>query len=65
LDTSLSGDSLWLALALLLVVEGMLPFISPQGWRRLFAQLLQMQDSQIRFFGLCSILLGLLLVWLL
>ena len=59
------GDSLWLALALVLVIEGLMPFVSPTGWRRMFTQLLQMQDGQIRFFGLCSMLLGLLLLWLL
>jgi uncharacterized protein YjeT (DUF2065 family) len=58
-------DSLWLALALVLVFEGLLPFVSPTGWRRVFTQILQMQDGQIRFFGLCSVLIGLLLVWLL
>ena len=53
------GHSLWLALALLLVVEGLLPFLSPTFWRRMFEQVLKMTDGQIRFFGLCSVLLGL------
>jgi hypothetical protein len=60
----LDGDTLWLAFALVLIIEGLLPFISPQGWRKLFLQLLNMQDGQIRFFALCSILSGLLLIWL-
>jgi len=59
----LSADSLWLALALVLVIEGLLPFVSPAGWRRMFSQLLQMQDGQIRFFGLLSILAGLVTIW--
>jgi hypothetical protein len=46
------------------VIEGLLPFLSPGGWRRLFAQLLQLQDGQIRFFGLCTVLVGLVLLWL-
>jgi uncharacterized protein len=59
------NDALWLALALVLVIEGLLPFISPLGWRRMFAQILQLSDGQIRFFGLCSILAGVLwLLWL-
>lgn len=62
--SNLDADTLWLAFALVLVVEGLLPFISPAAWRKVFTQILQMQDGQIRFFGLCSILLGLLLVWL-
>ena len=58
-------DSLWLALALVLVLEGLLPFVSPNRWRNLFAQMMQMTDGQIRFFGLCSIAVGLLGVTLL
>ena len=52
------------ALALMLIIEGLLPMASPSRWRRLFEQLLQLEDGQIRFFGLCSALVGLiLLVW--
>lgn len=61
----MESDSLWLALALVLVIEGLFPFLSPAGWRRMFTQILQMHDGQIRFFGLVSIVLGLLLIWLL
>lgn len=60
-----TGDTFWLALALVLILEGLFPFVSPRGWKRMFLQLLEMQDGQIRFFGLCSILAGLLMVWLL
>ena len=60
----MDSDLLWAALALMLVLEGLYPFISPQGWRNLFAQILKLGDGQIRFFGLCSIGLGLLLLWL-
>jgi uncharacterized protein YjeT (DUF2065 family) len=58
-------DTLWAALALVLVIEGLMPFLSPGGWRRMFTQVLQMSDGQIRFFGLCSVLLGLVLLALL
>lgn len=50
-------------MALVLVIEGLFPLISPGGWRRMFAQILQLGDGQIRFFGLCSILAGLLGLW--
>ena len=60
----MSGDTIWLAVALVLVIEGLYPFVSPEGWRRMFAQLLLLTDGQIRFFGMCSILGGLLLIWL-
>ena len=51
-------------MALMLVFEGVFPFLSPKGWRRTFERLLSMHDGQIRFFGLVSILLGLGLLWL-
>jgi len=54
-----------MALALVLVIEGLFPFVSPEAWRRMFAQLLQLSDGQIRFFALASISSGLLLIWLL
>jgi uncharacterized protein len=57
-----SGNSFWQALALLLIIEGLLPLISPAGWRRMFEQLLQLGNGQIRFFGLCSIVAGLVLL---
>ena len=63
LKSKSSVDAVWLAIGLVLVVEGLFPFASPQAWRRVFTRLLQMQDGQIRFFGLCSILVGLGLIW--
>ena len=50
-------------MALVLVIEGLLPFLSPTSWRRMFQQILQLQDGQIRFFGLISIVIGLVLIW--
>ena len=61
----MDSDAIWAALALVLVLEGLLPFLSPRGWRNTFQKLLALQDGQLRFFGLCSILIGLaLLLWL-
>ena len=59
----MSSESLLLALGLMLILEGLMPMLSPLRWRRLFEQLLQMQDGQIRFFGLFMVLAGLLLLW--
>lgn len=59
----MTGEVFWTALALVLVLEGLLPFISPGGWRRGFSQLMQLRDGQLRFFGLCCILFGLALLW--
>ena len=61
----MSADAIWAALALVLVFEGLFPFLSPGGWRRTFQQILQLRDGQLRFFGLLSILLGLAGLWLL
>lgn len=57
-------DLLLAAAALMLVLEGLLPFFSPSGWRRLFEQATQMSDGQIRFLGLSSMLLGVVLLLL-
>jgi len=57
-----SSDVLLAALALLLVFEGVLPFVSPKAWRRVFEQATRLSDGQIRFLGLTSLLLGLLLL---
>lgn len=58
------GESFLLACALVLVIEGLMPFISPTRWRQVFEQVLQLSDGQIRFIGLCSIAVGLLLMML-
>lgn len=54
------------AVALVLIAEGLLPFLNPRSWRRIFERALQMSDGQIRFLGLVSVLCGvamLLLFW--
>lgn len=50
------------AVALMLVLEGMLPFLSPQTWRETFRKLTEINDNQIRFIGLTSMLAGLMLL---
>jgi hypothetical protein len=60
----LDTNVFWAALALMLVLEGLFPFLSPGGWRHTFLKLLQLKDGQLRFFGLTSILLGLVLLWI-
>ena len=51
-----------MALALMLIFEGVLPFIAPTLWRDTFRRITQMTDGQIRFVGLSSMLVGLLLL---
>ena len=58
------GELLLGAVALMLVLEGLLPFLSPATWRAMFERATRMSDGQIRFVGLISIALGLLLLWI-
>lgn len=51
-----------LAFALMLIIEGVLPFLVPGLWRDTFRRITQLSDGQIRFFGLTSMLIGLLLL---
>ena len=57
------GPTLLMAIALVLVIEGVLPFLAPSVWRETFRRILQLSDGQIRFFGLSSMLAGLLLLY--
>ncbi|MES2990582.1 MAG: DUF2065 domain-containing protein [Pseudomonadota bacterium] len=57
------AELLFGALALVLVIEGLLPFISPQRWRAVFEKALKMSDGQIRFIGLSSMLAGIAMLY--
>ncbi|MEY4694193.1 MAG: hypothetical protein RLZZ95_642 [Pseudomonadota bacterium] len=57
-------EALLLAMGLMLMLEGFLPMVFPGLWKRLFEQLLQLEEGQIRFFGMFMVLAGLLLFWL-
>lgn len=58
------SDAFWTAAAFVLILEGVLPLLAPTAWRRVFTQMLQLRDGQIRFVGLISLLVGVLvLVW--
>jgi uncharacterized protein len=63
-----SGPGLWElligAFALMLVAEGLLPFVSPPKWRAVFEQALKLTDGQIRFVALASMLSGLGLLYI-
>jgi uncharacterized protein YjeT (DUF2065 family) len=55
-------DLLLAAVALMLVLEGLLPFLSPSRWRSMFERATQLSDGQIRFFGLSSMVIGVVLL---
>jgi uncharacterized protein YjeT (DUF2065 family) len=52
-----------LGFALMLVIEGLLPFVFPELWRETFRKLVTLTDGQLRFVGISSILSGLLLLY--
>ena len=58
-------DTILMAFALMLVLEGLLPFLGPQAWRNTFRRLIEFSDGQLRFIGLSSMLIGLLILALL
>jgi uncharacterized protein YjeT (DUF2065 family) len=55
-------ENLLLAFALMLVLEGLVPFIAPSAWRETFRRLIEFSDGQVRFVGLTSMLVGLILI---
>jgi len=56
-------DYLLAAFGLMLVIEGLMPFLFPAAWRAGLSKLTQFQDGQTRFIGLSLMLSGLLLIY--
>lgn len=56
------ASNLLLAFALMLVIEGLMPFIAPRVWRDTFRRVTELADGQVRFLGLTSIVIGLVLM---
>jgi uncharacterized protein YjeT (DUF2065 family) len=48
----------WTALAFVFLVEGVLPFVSPKSYREMTRKIGEMNDGQIRFIGLISLMIG-------
>ncbi len=55
-------STFFVALALVLIIEGLMPLINPSGWRQIFLKATQLSDGQLRFVGLASMVAGLLLL---
>jgi uncharacterized protein YjeT (DUF2065 family) len=51
------------ALALVLVIEGMLPFLSPRGWRDAMSQAAQLPDNVLRTLGFVSMMAGVIILY--
>lgn len=56
------SDLLWAGLAMMLIFEGLMPLFAPKAWRETFRRLLEMNDGQLRFIGLASVVAGLILL---
>lgn len=56
------AEVLFAGFALMLVLEGILPFVAPKLWRETFRTLIDLKDGQLRFAGLASMLAGLALL---
>ncbi|QKQ26248.1 DUF2065 domain-containing protein [Candidatus Reidiella endopervernicosa] len=57
-------NNLWVATALMLIIEGLLPFLSPDGLRRALITMVQMSDRALRITGLVSMIIGVALLYL-
>jgi uncharacterized protein YjeT (DUF2065 family) len=58
------SEVLLAAIALMLVIEGILPFTAPKLWRETFRKLIELTDGQIRMSGLLSMVAGLVILFL-
>ncbi len=54
------ADLLWTSLALVLVLEGLLPLVAPRVWRDAFRRLTELTDGQLRFVGLAAVASGII-----
>jgi len=60
----MDGNTFIIALALMLIFEGLMPLLHPDFWRQAFQRLLSFNNGQIRFIGLASLASGLLLLFI-
>ncbi|MHB1333146.1 MAG: DUF2065 domain-containing protein [Sulfuriferula sp.] len=58
----MNGGNFLAAIALMLVLEGMLPLLAPNLWRETFRKMITLNDGQLRIIGLASMLTGLLIL---
>ena len=57
-------QQLGVAIAMVFVIEGIIPFLAPGRWRRLVVTMAHLDDRTMRTMGLISMLLGLALLYL-
>lgn len=52
------------AIAMVFILEGVLPFLFPNMWRKMMAQATELNESHLRLIGLTSMIIGLVILWL-
>ncbi|HDN27169.1 MAG TPA: DUF2065 domain-containing protein [Thioploca sp.] len=57
-------EKLGIAIALILVIEGIMPFLNPTGWRKTLRTVSEMDDKTLRMIGLSSMTFGVILLYL-
>ena len=57
------GETLLAAVALVLIIEGILPLAAPRVWREAFARMLELNDGQLRFMGLIACAIGMVMLF--
>ncbi|WP_063652305.1 DUF2065 domain-containing protein [Aliivibrio fischeri] len=55
------SNAIWLAIGMVLIVEGLGPLIAPNGWRNMVAQLSEQPDNTLRRIGGCLVVVGLVI----
>ena len=60
----MNWHDLFTAIALLLIIEGLLPFISPESLKKMYQSILDTPESSLRTIGLTSIVAGLVLLYI-
>ena len=56
-------DILLAGLALMLVLEGLMPLLAPRSWRETFRRAMELSAGQLRFVGLASIVIGMMMLY--
>ncbi|MDM8568030.1 DUF2065 domain-containing protein [Thiotrichales bacterium HSG1] len=57
-------EELGIAISLIFIIEGMLPFLNPTGWRKTLKSISEMEDKTLRTTGFLSMIIGVALLYL-
>ncbi|MDC0127279.1 DUF2065 domain-containing protein [Methylophilaceae bacterium] len=57
-------DTIYMALGLVFIFEGIFPLALPEAWRDAFSKMVKFKTGQIRFYGLLSILIGIIIIFI-